>query len=359
MLDKNLLREIKNIVIEHPVFIDCLDSIMSQVEYRIKGEVPMVVGPTGAGKTTLINVASSLLTEYVVENPDLGYGPPVIIEAPSPEKGEFEWRDFYRDALRDGFKEVGIERKTNIDVAVEQLINGEYRTNYGCMSVHDHRGLFLDTSQERKPIAIFIDEVQSLSKTKGNKDKSANLDVLKSLSNKLKSPIIAVGTYEARDMLYHGGQLSRRVSLIHLCRYTKEKSNIAIYKGIVNAICGEELMVPLAKDVQKDIAYLYNHTLGCVGILIDWIIRAGALSIRRKKRVITMDEMESKRLRNIQLSAIEREIYAFENEHEEKQQYEPSFYLNKKPRKNKHQAKKKCRPGTRKPVRDLVGRNQG
>lgn len=360
MINRKLLKQLKNAVIEHPAFTDCLEAIMSQVEYRNNGEIPMVVGPPGAGKTTLIKKATEQLLKFTKENPKLGFGPPVVIEAPSPESGEFNWRDFYRDALRDGFAEVVLNKRINIDKIEQEIKNGVIKPQYGALTVYDYRGLLLDTAQARSPIAILIDEVQNLAKSSDFAKKSDNLDVLKSLSNKLKSPIIPVGTYEAREMLYHGGQLSRRVSLLHLKRYSESRQDQRYFKAIVETISGKDLKIPLSDSVKDNTEYLYNHSLGCVGILIDWVSRAGGLAIRRSKKCISKKEMDDRRLKNIQLAAIAREISAFENEHEDKDDFSPSFYFNNVSKDDSESTKKndnsKRRPGIRNPARDYVGR---
>ena len=70
MLNTELLESLDNLVISHPLFNAVKDSLMAQVQFRCRGQIPMLVGPTGVGKTTIIHKLNYELNTYVQNNPE-------------------------------------------------------------------------------------------------------------------------------------------------------------------------------------------------------------------------------------------------------------------------------------------------
>jgi len=359
---KKIVHALSKVVIYHSVFENIEEMVLSQVAYNTRGKLIMVIGPTGAGKTTLIRSLNNKLEKWVEENPDEGFGSPVVLEAYEPENGEFSWKNFYWASLYSPLEEPGMKRKLNIDRAVEDLRQGKKPFSYRTLTVFELRDLLQEVIEVKKPIAIFIDEVQALAKAKKQVRRGDNFDVLKSLSNDVKVPIITVGTYEARKMLYASGQGARRVSLAHMHRY-KLSDIDGEFTDIVNMFC-DDFGLPLSVEARQNIDYLYDHTLGCVGILSDWFSNAAKMAIERKSRVISHHLLDETRLENIQLATIGREIHAFESEHSSEGDFDSLAFFksldcanddhySKKPVTKKNKVRRK--PGVRKPHRDRVG----
>lgn len=356
----NILGKFDNIVVEHPHFHNAVEPVLTHVQLGSRGGILMVVGPTGVGKSTLIRYCIKTLDEYVLKYPECGMGYPLVIEAPAPERGEFNWKDFYIHALK-GLCEPSPERKIDIDAAVDALIHGKSIASHKHMTTYKLREIFEQAIDIRRPIAIFIDEVQHLAKCKSQIRKADNLDVIKSISNGAATSYILVGTYEARDMMYHGGQLSRRVCIDHFHRYREDILDFRYFEHIFRSIC-IQFNLKVDEDVRNDIWYLYNHTLGCIGILMTWIRKTVELSITRGTKTLSRELFEKSRLSNIQLTAIAQEIAAFEHEHAQESDFDPMPFFcpsaseeTSSPfvpdiirRRGNH------RPGVRKPMRDPV-----
>ncbi len=358
-LTAKLLEDYDNIVIEHDYFNDASSSILSHIQLGSRGRILMVVGPTGVGKTTLINFSVDKLNEYVKTYPERGFSPPITLEALAPKTGTFRWRSFYIRALNK-LSEPGINSKSDIDKCVETLRTKSISLSSCKITTDDLGELFEQAIRNIKPIAIFIDEIQHLTKCRTTRNKTDNLDVIKSHSNTAVTSFILIGTYEAREMMYHGGQLSRRVYVEHFQRYTNNIENLTKFDQILRTII-VHYKIPVTKEVSNNISYFYNHSLGCVGILTTWIRTALEYAISTNSSTLELKHFQKKRLNNIQLNAILREISVFEFEHQNEKDFDINeFYReqyspkknNKETKTSKNSCKKK--PFTTKPKRDVL-----
>jgi len=353
-LTKDLLDIFEEIVIEHPLFNLTVTPILTHIQLGSRGRISMIVGPTGVGKTTLIRFCEKRLCDYIRTNPHCEYSVPLVLEALSPESGNFNWKDFYTNALRK-MHEPGIDAKVDLDACVSSLISGKKAVSYRGMTQYQLRALFEQAVQTLNPIVIFIDEIQHITKCPSIVRKTDNLDVIKSLSNTTSTSFILAGTYEARSMMYYGGQLSRRVNVIHFKRYHQEDDGIKIFSQIIKSII-KEYDIPISNEILKNIKYLYNHSLGCVGILMTWFHEATGIAITEKCKTLKINHFKSTRLNNIQLSAILNEIQSFEIEHEDDSDFKPTSILNTQSSNEKNSknttVKHNLKPGVRKPCRD-------
>jgi hypothetical protein len=344
-------------VLQHPNFAGVLDTILAHVKYGCNGQLLAVIGPSGVGKTTVRDFAARKLTEYVLNNPECGYSPPIVLEAFAPEGGYFSWKAFYQDALRRmGEPEVG--NRIRIDKAIEQLKAGvKPAFNRSHFTLGDLRYFFEARIAQLRPIAVFIDEIQGIAVCRSAFKKSDNLDVIKSMSNSKTTNYIILGTYEAKDMLYYGGQLARRVQILHFERY--KKCN-AIFKHACKQLI-KAIDLPLSDGLEDNHTYFFNHTMGCMGIYISWVSQAAELAIQRGLQVVSAREFKDSCLSNIQLQALAKEIYYFEREHSSSKEFDPEAYFAQmqgdwqlhsrlEPRQGAG------RPGRRLPRRDPVGK---
>jgi len=360
-LTTKILENYDNMVIEHKYFNTAASSVLSHIQYGSKGRILMVVGPTGVGKTTLINYSVSKLNEFVEKYPEKGFTAPLVLEAPAPEKGSFNWASFYSSALNT-LSEPGVHAKSNLDKSVAMLSKTESPLLTSKFSSIKLRELFEQSIRNLRPIAIFIDEIQHLVKCKTEKRKTDNLDVIKSLSNTLPTSFILTGTYEAREMMYHGGQLSRRVHVEHFQRYQNSDAEMAIFNQVFKSII-HQYEIPTTKAVMNNIDFLYNHSLGCIGILATWLRISIEHGISENSKELQMKHLQKSRLNNIQLSSILQEIDTFEYEHNHEQDFDIESFIFEKKEEQKKKDKKisstpnqmcKTKPFSSKPKRDVL-----
>jgi flagellar biosynthesis GTPase FlhF len=89
-------------IIRHDIIDRVFRDVMHAIRYPTKASIITLCGPTGVGKTTLLDK----IIQQIIE--DLANGglitcptsyPPIILEVPAPDSGYFRWRDFHERLL--------------------------------------------------------------------------------------------------------------------------------------------------------------------------------------------------------------------------------------------------------------------
>jgi len=214
-----------------------------------------IIGPTGVGKTTLIHWLKRAIEEAqskIVVPPD--HIPCVHIDPSPSTMGRFDWIDYYLEillALGDPFIDSTGKASRNIRRAMEKAL------------------------LRRKPVAVITDEAQYLAKVASGRKLQDQLDHIKYLGDKTKVIYVLVGPYDMRTFRTANAQLGRRSLDIHFARYDAlNGQDLLAFKSIVWAF-QRNLPLPVEPDLKdKELEYLYTRTIGCVGSLKQWLLRA-------------------------------------------------------------------------------------
>lgn len=361
---KDKLKSFDELIVEHRRFDAVCEELLDCIQNAVRGMIIVVLGPTGVGKSRLRDFIYALLSEHIAKNPSLKQSAPLRLEAKRPEGAEFNWKAFYDQALR-RLGEPSLERKVNLDEVVANLRLESRSVTYRVLTTPEMRELYEQALELQRPIATLIDEAQSIGHCRSDERRMANLDVIKGLSNSGKTVYVLFGTYEARNMLRCNAQLARRVRLLDFSRYDDTEEDQAELLSVVEEIC-KEVGFRLQPALRKDWAYFYKNSLGCVGILAQWLARALNHAYRHKRLYVSKGDLDATRLSTQDLRTIASEIKAFEDQHREESEFDALQFLKgetaeqapdtpveeKKPRGGR-------RPGARNPFRDAVGRENG
>ncbi|HPX61382.1 MAG TPA: AAA family ATPase [Deltaproteobacteria bacterium] len=272
MNNQNANKSFENTTINHPYLakaIKQLDLAIKQVE---SGSIVFMFGPTGVGKSTLAkHLLKKLDKEYRVAgkhgNSDI---PAALIEAPYPDAHQFSWKDFYRRAL-EILHEPAVQNK--LDEPRCSVFNHKIRVNTQAPG-HALRLAFENALEYRNVKVVIIDEAQHIAKGTTTSGLLEQLDYIKSLANLTKTVIVLVGTYELLSFRNLSGQLSRRSIDVHFPRYRIEiPEEYMIFGGAVRSFASK-LPIPFDFELTNIIEDLYVGSLGCVGILKGWLIKA-------------------------------------------------------------------------------------
>jgi hypothetical protein len=139
----------------------------------------------------------------------------------------------------------------------------------------------------RTPRAILIDEAQHLSKIASGRKLQDQLDALKSLSNQTGIIIVLLGTYELLAFRNLSAQLSRRSIDIHFKRYNLDsEENLRAFQSVLMTF---QNYIPLQKqpDLLSQWEYFYERSIGCVGVLKEWLTRAFAEALNDGGKQLT------------------------------------------------------------------------
>jgi len=361
----------KSFTIAHPKLKEA-DAVLKQAVQEPAGwSLIFVYGPTGVGKTTLRRRVEKHLKESMMEalrqNP--GLVPVASMEAAAPDSSQFSWKDYYRRALL-ALDEPLVDRKLTCHVR-SSFHDG--RNTFG-RALTDPRaaGLEIRLALEsalihRRPAAFFIDEAQHLAKMKSGRKLQDQLDSIKSLASLTNTLHILVGIYELLPFRNLSAQLSRRSIDIHFPRYRAESSED--YAAFRNVVFTLQRHLPLTgeSDLLPHLEHCYERSIGCVGLVKDWLTRALALALNQGASTVNLKILEKTAWSLDQSERMARETVDGERDVSENAESRDrlrhllqlgtasSVAAPAAVRTNSPAPHVRPRVGQRKPVRDLVG----
>src|SRR5713226_6548832 len=358
----------RSFTMAHPILKEVDAALRQAIQERAGASLIFVYGPTGVGKTTLrLRIEDHLRTSLLPAlRSDPGRLPVVGIEAAAPDSSQFSWKDYYRRAL------VALEEPL-IGKKLHYRIQGLYRDGSGRITV-DSRAVGLELRQalentliHRRPAAFLIDEAQHLSKMRGARRLQDQLDSIKSLASLTDTVHVLIGTYELLPFRNLSAQLSRRSIDIHFPRYRAERSgDYTAFRNVVFTL-QRHLPLPGESDLLTHIEYCYERSIGCVGLVKDWLTRALALAIKQGADAVSLKMLQKTAWPLDQSERMAREAVDGESDVLEREEIRhrlrQMLQLGGRPsvpataRANPPAPHACPRVGQRRPVRDLVGVN--
>src|SRR5439155_26666308 len=146
--------------------------------------------------------------------------------------------------------------------------------------------------RHRRPLAVLIDEAQHLVKMSSGRKLLDQLDVIKSIANLTGTVHVLFGTYDLLAFHSLNGQLSRRTVEIHFRRYRADQEDDR--RSFVNTVhsFAQRMPFPEPPDLAAEWEYLYERSIGCVGVLKDWLVRGLAHALQRGKTSVSSSDLE-------------------------------------------------------------------
>ena len=355
----------RSFTIAHPLLREADAALKQAIQEPTGWSLIFVYGPTGVGKTTLRRRVEKHLKEAMMEalRQDPGMLPVVSLEAPAPDSHQFSWKDYYLRALVE-LEEPLIDRK------LTHTAHTSFRGGSG-RALSDPRvpGIELRLALEstlihRRPKAFFIDEAQHLAKMRSGRKLQDQLDSIKSLASITNTVHVLFGTYELLPFRNLSAQLSRRSIDIHFPRYRAERSgDYTAFRSVVFTL-QRHLPLPGESDLLPHVEYCYERSIGCVGLVKDWLTRALALAINQGADAVSFKMLQKTAWPLDQSERMAREAVDGESEMSERE--ETRDRLRQMLQLGTHSAPATARTnapvphagprvGQRRPVRDLVG----
>jgi Cdc6-like AAA superfamily ATPase len=286
------LQYFKDFAVAHPLLAEAKDRLLEAITESAPNSLIIVSGPTGVGKTTLLTKIRQLLNAKALEEgtPDPALLPAVTVEATPPESRIFSWRSHYKRLLL-AMNEPLVDHK--------RRMNPVDRTAQTMPPFPNDRGVTADyhfaveqALRYRRPQAVLIDEAQHLFALASGRSLEDQLNVLKSLANRSNTVHVLCGTYELLRIRNLSGQLSRRSIDIHFPRYDVAKAADRHTFAKILQTFGEQMPLPEPPDLIQFWEYLYERSIGCVGILKDWLVKALSIAIRQSDPTLTLQHLE-------------------------------------------------------------------
>ncbi len=309
------IQKFRLLTVAHPMLSTAKDLLVAAINEAPSGTIVMVFGPTGIGKTTLRLKIQQVLSEQgePFMKTDPGGLPYVAVEAAAPDNGNFNWRDQYRRTLVE-LSEPMLDSKLKPkwihfahDSRGQQFVRPD-------ASAAQLRQALESAVQQRRPAAILIDEAQHLTRMASGRRLADQLEVIKSLANCTRTVHVLLGTYDLLAFRHLNGQLSRRSLDIHFRRYSAEnRDDIRAFK---NTVLTFQRHLPLEDqpDLLPRWEWLYERSVGCIGILKEWLDRALIAALGEGCKTLTARHLET-----TALSAARCEKIALEAQEGERQ----------------------------------------
>lgn len=318
------LEYFKTRTIKHPLLVNAFKEVRSAVLDSSPGSIIQLFGPPGAGKTTLLERLSESLTELLLPEleKDRGRIPIALVRLDSPLPGKFQWKDFFRSLLTE-LKEPQLERKINIKGRDEEDQNSPDVTKILRLDSNDHiscgamRVSAMQALKYRNPLAVLVDDSQHFGQIGSGRKLLDQVNIIKSMAEKSRVTIVLAGTYELLPFLNLNGQLSRRSIDVHFGRYHADEDEHQT--AFTNALYTFQQYLPLDEtpDLCSHWDYFYEGSVGCIGILKDWLNRSLALALEEKKRTLLPEHLERRILTVRKRASILNEILTGERNLEE------------------------------------------
>ena len=156
--------------------------------------------------------------------------------------------------------------------------------------------LALEEALARREVrAVILDEAQHLMKVGSGRGAGKLLDQLdwiKSMTNVTGVLHILIGTYELLNFQNLSGQASRRGLEVHFPRYLFQHEQDRLdFQGVLLALLKQ---VPLDTDIEtlmQQWFYFYERSIGCVGVLKDWLIRTVAATLHDGGDTLSLEKL--------------------------------------------------------------------
>lgn len=375
--DTEKINYFTNFTVVHRLLKQAYEEFLDAVNNPGGASLILLFGPTGVGKTTLLTQVMKIIFEQnqALIMQDRAFLPIAGVEARSPDSGSFDWKDYYKSvliAVSEPFADYKVRTSSSRvygNGSSQKIV--KVKPNLVQLRA-DVEYIF----KQRQLIVFLVDEAQRFAKIASGRKQQDQMDAIQSMASYTQTRHGLFGTYELLQLRNLSGQLSRRSIDIHFPRYKSDNAeDIKDFQRVLKSF-SVAIPIPETPDLEKSWDYFYERSIGCVGIVKDWLTQSlrKALSESsnslKDKYIQAYAPSVSKSVRML-TEAIEGENILLESE-SQVEKLRASLGLNNQYNHNLNQSdksennpecngsktknnRKKRRPGERNPKRDAVG----
>lgn len=282
----NLFRDC---TVVHPHLKKAYEEFRDAVSNPGGASLIFLFGPTGVGKTTLLRQITKVMIEEHCSGiaKDSDYLPVATAEARAPESGSFDWKGYYQGVLA-SLTELPVPASW-IPKRSKLKKSKPYQRNIGSSTSHlsTLREQVIVNIRHRRLIVFLTDEAQRFSKMASSSRQQAQMDAIQSMASMTNTLHGLFGTYELLEFRNLSGQLSRRSIDIHFPRYQADcPEDLVEFQRVLKSF-GEKMPLDSPPELETHWEYFYERTIGCVGILKDWLTQAYRKALAENASTLT------------------------------------------------------------------------
>ena len=281
------------VVFRHPALDRALRAVRHHVAPGAKPSIVLLFGPTGVGKTTLVQALQRSREKSVARRHVYVTCVPVAGRQ-GYDFGRTHWRRL-AEAVRDPFRDDHVSP----DAAAVRLRSGSAGRD-GSSTLTEYRLGVLDMLRASGVRLVILDEAQHMTRVPSARTQADQLDVIKHGVDHTGISHVLVGTYELAVMVAPGDQLARRSCEVHFEPY---RWSVASDRDAFQSIFGQFVDALPLPDPQKTWDELVKHQreayvgcAGCIGILKDWLHRGLRVALEADQTVLHWSVLQTCRL---------------------------------------------------------------
>jgi hypothetical protein len=281
----------KNKIIAHRNIINAHSMLMSTLKHPIDGQIVMLIGAAGVGKTTVRKAMVRDLTQQFLAQSERepAHIPVAGIELEAFQSGLFKWKKTRQSILK-ALHEPAVDKKVKYHPQIKDN-HGKLKID-NRVSIDDLGEILVEVLANRRPQALWFDEGQHLIKVSGARGLLHQLDVMKSLANRAEVVPVLFGTYEMNILLGLSSQLDRRIRRIHIQRYkANQQDDVQEFQRVLLGF-QKHLPFPVEPNLLDHWVYFFEGSLGCIGMLKDWLYQSASAAFDIGEMTLTRNQCD-------------------------------------------------------------------
>ncbi len=290
-----LLDQFQAYAVWHPRLVQVQRHVLDTIWEPADVAFVVVCGTSGVGKSKLAEVLARRLNTPKQGSNGQGARRALLINTRPPDGALFHRTDFYQKGLT-LLGKTTIDRHITVDVTTAEHLVEKKRPRGKATAYPDNPEVRDAYEEELRRLAlrtVILDEAQHLIQSGDGKQPKDQLNWIKSMTTETGVLHILIGTYDLLPFCNLDGQMARRGSEFHFAPYHMEDETDC--QAFRNAFSSLLKQIPLRVDHDGLLQrwwYFFEGSLGCIGILKQWLVRALYRALREASAELTRAHLE-------------------------------------------------------------------
>ena len=290
-----LLDSFKAYAVWHPRLVQVQTHLLHTIWEPADVAYVVVCGPSGVGKSKLAEVLARRLNTPKSEANRHSPRRALLINTRPADGALFHRANFYQKGLA-LLGKTTFDRHIKVDVTTAEQMVEKKRPRSKATGYPDNpevRDAYEEELRLRALRTVILDEAQHLIESGDGKQIKEQLNWIKSMTTETGVLHILIGTYDLLPFCNLDGQMARRGSEFHFAPYHMEDETDC--QAFRNAFSSLLKQIPLRVDHDGLLQrwwYFFEGSLGCIGILKQWLVRALYRALREASAELTRAHLE-------------------------------------------------------------------